>query len=419
VKHTTRYIPTLAVASILAIACTHAHASPPELDTRKQQLQGIKENLQKTENKHALTQAQLRRLEREIEAAQEDILAKAAEIHKVEQALATQQREVKQLFETEAKQNQALTNTRRNISHMASAAWSIQYRPQLAAWLLPEETRQRALASRALHMATLSLKHDMDKANLAMLDLQKLRQTILDKQRANEVLQQTLQAERKTLQESTAGQQKRIAELRQHETSYSAQIKELTAKSRNLEGLIGKLEVARAERAKREEAQKQAAAAKKPDKTPSVAQPERKPDRPRAASFAASKGALPLPAQGTITGTFGQARGNNDRLKGMEIKTIKGAIVTTPYEGEVLFTGPFLEYGNMAIIRHSQDYHTLVAGLSRIDVSVGQFLLDGEPIGAMGEGNDQRNLYLELRKSSQAINPQPWFAVQKHHYATR
>ena len=92
--------------------------------------------------------------------------------------------------------------------------------------------------------------------------------------------------------------------------------------------------------------------------------------------------------------------------------TRKGAQVTAPYDSEVVFTGPFLNYGQMIILRHSDDFHTLLAGLTKIDVRVGQFLLEGEPIGAMGEGDDDnkndRTLYIELRKDNQPVNPAAW-----------
>jgi septal ring factor EnvC (AmiA/AmiB activator) len=74
----------------------------------------------------------------------------------------------------------------------------------------------------------------------------------------------------------------------------------------------------------------------------------------------------------------------------------------------VVFTGPFLTYGQMVIIRHSDDFHTLLAGLVKIDVTVGQFLLEGEPIGAMGDSESSNRLYIELRQNNQPIDPASW-----------
>jgi murein hydrolase activator len=391
-----------------------AQASSPALTAKQKELQQLQQKIEETQSQHALTQVQLRRFQHDVTKAQEEIITKAAEVSRIEKDLTKQQREVQNLFEQEARRNQEISAYKTQISHLVSAAWSIQYRPQLAAWLLPEETRERALSSRALHMTTLSLKQQMDHVNDSLRELQELRQKIVLKQQQNETMQEQLRAERKALQETMKRQQQSIGKLQKDEVSYSQTITDLTKASASLETLIGKLEVAReVQREKKENAYP--SRLKKPsEKTASATE-----DRPKAVSFLAAKGALPLPAEGIISGVFGERRGNNDRLKGLEMQTLQGALVTAPYESEVLFTGTFLDYGKMVILRHSREYHTLVAGLSRIDVSVGQFLLDGEPIGAMGESRDKRNLYLELRKSSQAINPLPWFAVQKHHYAKR
>ena len=67
----------------------------------------------------------------------------------------------------------------------------------------------------------------------------------------------------------------------------------------------------------------------------------------------------------------------------------------------------------MVIIHHSDNFHTLLAGLQKIDVEVGQFLLEGEPIGAMGDDADEQELYVELRKDNQPIDPAPWMSALK------
>ena len=48
-----------------------------------------------------------------------------------------------------------------------------------------------------------------------------------------------------------------------------------------------------------------------------------------------------------------------------------------------------------------------MAGLDDINVDAGQDVIDGEPIGRMG--SDRLNLYIEIRKDGQAIDPKPWF----------
>ncbi len=85
-----------------------------------------------------------------------------------------------------------------------------------------------------------------------------------------------------------------------------------------------------------------------------------------------------------------------------------------PYDGLVVFAGPFRGYGRILILEHGEGYHTLLAGLTRIDTVLGQWLAAGEPVGLMEkEDRDAPVLYVELRRNGQPINPLPWLASQK------
>jgi septal ring factor EnvC (AmiA/AmiB activator) len=66
-------------------------------------------------------------------------------------------------------------------------------------------------------------------------------------------------------------------------------------------------------------------------------------------------------------------------------------------------------------MEHGGRYHTLLAGLERIQAVVGQWFLAGEPIGIMGNPQGRSpELYLELRRTGQPINPLPWLATTEN-----
>ena len=79
----------------------------------------------------------------------------------------------------------------------------------------------------------------------------------------------------------------------------------------------------------------------------------------------------------------------------------------SPFDGSVIFAGPFRGYGNLIIIEHGKGYLTLLAGLETIDCELGQMLLAGEPVGQMPDSRDAK-LYVELRKDNLPINPMAW-----------
>lgn len=133
------------------------------------------------------------------------------------------------------------------------------------------------------------------------------------------------------------------------------------------------------------------------------------------ASFQAARGSLPLPARGRLVRRYGEQTEFGAPSKGIRIETRKSAQVIAPFDGQIVFAGPFRGYGPLLIIRHSEGYHTLLAGLFRIDGAAGQWVLAGEPVGIMGQpARGSPTLYVELRHGGRSINPLPWLAAGKN-----
>jgi septal ring factor EnvC (AmiA/AmiB activator) len=105
----------------------------------------------------------------------------------------------------------------------------------------------------------------------------------------------------------------------------------------------------------------------------------------------------------------------------MLISTRTGAFVTSPCDGWVSYAGPYRGYGQLLIVNAGQGYYIILAGMDRINVNVGQFVLAGEPVALMGDrptrtaaalavGAAHPTLYVEFRKDGTAIDPGPWWA---------
>ncbi|MCJ9427880.1 murein hydrolase activator EnvC family protein [Kordiimonas marina] len=136
--------------------------------------------------------------------------------------------------------------------------------------------------------------------------------------------------------------------------------------------------------------------------------PQPHPVTPGAMPIYKAKGTLPYPAVGTVVEGFGVKDAAMGISKGIRIKARPGAQVVSPYDGQIVFAGPFLGYGKLLIISHGNGYHSLIAGLDEMYGVVGQWVLTGEPIGAMNKADDNPELYMELRHKGHAINPAPW-----------
>ncbi|HEX7968217.1 MAG TPA: peptidoglycan DD-metalloendopeptidase family protein [Stellaceae bacterium] len=129
--------------------------------------------------------------------------------------------------------------------------------------------------------------------------------------------------------------------------------------------------------------------------------------------FAEARGFMVYPASGQLMRRYGESDELGVTSKGLTFETRPAAQVVAPFDGRVLFAGPFRGYGQILIIEHGDGYHSLLAGLEGVQGGVGQWLVAGEPVGIMPRGNPKPHLYLELRHDGQPINPLPWLATRE------
>jgi murein hydrolase activator len=123
----------------------------------------------------------------------------------------------------------------------------------------------------------------------------------------------------------------------------------------------------------------------------------------------APKATMLWPAAGELTKRFGEADRFGRPNQGLSINADPTSLVVAPFDGRVEYAGPFRGYGLILIIRHGGGYHSLLAGLGRVDVSPGQWLLAGEPVGVTPDAADKNGsvgLYLELRRDGRPVDPQ-------------
>ncbi len=114
-----------------------------------------------------------------------------------------------------------------------------------------------------------------------------------------------------------------------------------------------------------------------------------------------------LPVQGPVVSMYGHPSPNNPNGKGIVFTSRPQALVLSPIDGEILFSGPFRRYQNLVIIKHHNNYYTLLAGLERLDAEVGKHVEAGEPIGLV-PNKKNAPIYMELRAENDPINPQGW-----------
>ena len=110
-----------------------------------------------------------------------------------------------------------------------------------------------------------------------------------------------------------------------------------------------------------------------------------------------------LPVAGRTVGGFGEARDDGGRTRGLALAPAGGAQVVAPAAGRVAFAGPFEGFDRIIIIEHAGGFTSLVTGLARVNVSVGDELVAGAPLGVAG--GTRPVVGFELRRTGEPVNP--------------
>ena len=127
------------------------------------------------------------------------------------------------------------------------------------------------------------------------------------------------------------------------------------------------------------------------------------------------RGRLDLPVKGKILNKFGRQKDKQyDSFivhNGINIKARTGTLVRSIFNGKVLYTGELEGYGNLVIIGHGKDYHSLYGHLDRIKVKPNQVVQVGDIVGLTGETDSLvgEALYLEIREKGEPVEPLSWF----------
>lgn len=254
---------------------------------------------------------------------------------------------------------------------------------------IPALVYERALLSDRAASLSFALENHRDvqslRDDLAAAE-EELRRVRLDKRR-EETRAELARGRMKDLQKTAEGRRLVL----------DRQIKELNASARRFEKKIADLLL--------KERQAQARAAKKAKAA----------SAPVVARGAGQKwrGKLSWPVAGAVVEKFGKTVnpevGAPTISNGVTLRPGADVPVKAVQGGEVLFAGPFMNYGLMALVSHPDHLHTIYAHLGALQVARGQQILAGEPVGNSGrDDQDRPQVYFELRVDGEPVDPQRW-----------
>ena len=193
-------------------------------------------------------------------------------------------------------------------------------------------------------------------------------------------------------QQRLASRTTQAAALREAERALA-----LAEEARDLDGLVGKLgEVAML----RDELAALPGPVLRPADLAAALPPE---PAPAPSASAPPPSDFQLPVQGRTLVGFGAKRESGLASTGLTLAPARQAQVVAPARGRVAFAGAYRGFGRIVIIEHAGGWTSLVTGLERVDVAVGDNVIGGSPVGRAAGGASP--VTIELRRDGKPVNP--------------
>jgi septal ring factor EnvC (AmiA/AmiB activator) len=109
-----------------------------------------------------------------------------------------------------------------------------------------------------------------------------------------------------------------------------------------------------------------------------------------------------LPLMGPIVAGFGEVAATGVRSRGLTIAARPGAQLIAPADGRVGFAGSYRGFGQIVIIEHVGGWTSLITGMERTGLKVGERVAQGDPIGRAAENRPR--ITVELRRNGRPID---------------
>lgn len=388
-----------AAAAIGGIAVAQRADGFSAPDDARAALQRAREEARAAEARGARLEAEARAATEAAEKTAREAAALAARIQQAEADIAAAEARLALIDGQRRQLDMRLAERRQPLLRLTAALQKLARRPLALSALRPGSLRETVYL-RALLETTIPEVRERTAA---------LRAEIVRGQRLETEAQQALAALRESETDLGARRRRLVAlESRQRLASRQAtgvadreaeRALALAEEARDLDTLIATLDDANALR-------RQLAALPGPVMRPASPESARvsAASRPTPApSATAPPDDFQLPVIGQTVAGFGSVSSAGLFRNGLSLAPRPGAQVVAPASGRVAFAGPYRGYDRIVIIEHGGGWTSLVTGLARTDVEVGEDLVSGAPLGVAAV--DEPVVTLELRREGTPVNP--------------
>ncbi len=407
----------LSALSLLAVLAVGSLASAEETVPTPEALQAVESDIAVSAEKQAELLSVATAALGEQEKLSDRLVTLAGTVAQQEQTLAKAEKSQIALKKDIAKLNLALAEKQDVIAEVLAGLQRLEHNPPPALVVAPDDVLA-ALRSAIVFGAVLpELKQKALALHDELASLKMMREQLAAESKSAAEALTALNVTREDVKKLMA-EKKAVAATSQEQLAIEKQrAEDLAAKATSLKQLLAALAE---ERAKAEAL----ASAEEKARVEAERQLLEKQLQPQIA-FSQAKEQINYPVLGRVLKVFGIETGFGGTLDGIVIETEKQAQVTSPVTGKIEFAGKFRSYGEMVIVNPGDGYLVLLASLDHVDVSHGQSIKAGEPVGSMGDKpskmaqtggltKDLTNavtpmLYVEFRHNGDPVDPTPWW----------
>jgi septal ring factor EnvC (AmiA/AmiB activator) len=412
-----------AMAQAAAPAPQAAMPAPDAIKQREQELEAARAQAKSAAEAQVKLKGDIAAIGQDRSKLNAQLIDVAAQVRGVEARIGDAEARLRTLDSREAQVRGSLDSRRSEIVEVLAALQRAGRRTPPALLVRPEDALQSLRTAMLLGSVVPELRSRAIRLADDLSELVALRKNIASERDHLAADRDKLRDDQTRLAAFVDERQRQQAAIEKDMEAEGARAIALSRQVDSLQGLIAKMEQDLKSAAKAAATATLKGAPATVDGKPNVAAFKDPARKSPAIAFASARGLFALPVNGTKIRDFGGSDGAGGVERGISLATKAGAQVTTPCDGWVVYAGPFRSYGQLLILNAGGGYHVLIAGMERISVNIGQFVLTGEPVATMGTtpqvasilatNASQPVLYVEFRKDGTPIDPGPWWAANE------
>jgi septal ring factor EnvC (AmiA/AmiB activator) len=412
-----------ASAQVAGAAAQATAASPDVIKQREQELEATRAQQKSAADAQTKLQAEIAAIGQDRSKLNQQLIDIAAQVRAVETRIGDAEARLRPLDAREQQIRGSLDSRRSEIVEVLAALQRAGRRTPPALLVRPEDALQSLRTAMLLGSVVPELRARAEKLTGDLTELVTLRKTIATERDKLGVDRDKLRDDQTRLAALVDERQRQQSSVENDMAVEGARAIALSRQVDSLQGLIAKMEQDLKSAAKAAATASLQGAPATVNGKPNLGALKDPARLSPAIAFASAKGLFAMPVNGVKIRDFGGSDGAGGVEKGISLASRPGAQVTTPCDGWVVYAGPFRSYGQLLILNAGGGYHVLIAGMERISVNIGQFVLTGEPVATMGTTSQvasilaanasQPVLYVEFRKDGTPIDPGPWWAASE------